>query len=213
LLTGERGHYEIAAGRDPAPYLRALENFAEGVGLIPEQIWDAPDMPSRHLRFGASTDSAVPLLWAHSEYVKLYRSAQDRRVCDLIDPAYKRYVDGRGERREIEIWKFNRQVRSVSAGSLLRIQADLPFLVHWTNDEWRHPIDTRSHATGIGVEYADIPVAEQPTAPIRFTFLWVEENRWEGKDFAVEVHAAKPEARPRESSRQTVSAQKHIARV
>jgi glucoamylase len=40
LLTGERGHYEIAAGRDPGPYLRALENFAQGVGLIPEQIWD-----------------------------------------------------------------------------------------------------------------------------------------------------------------------------
>lgn len=41
LLTGERGHYELAAGRDPAPYLRAMERFAAG-GLLPEQIWDAP---------------------------------------------------------------------------------------------------------------------------------------------------------------------------
>src|SRR5437764_3723788 len=39
LLTGERGHYEIAAGHDPGPYLRALEKFSQGVGLIPEQIW------------------------------------------------------------------------------------------------------------------------------------------------------------------------------
>jgi glucoamylase len=46
LLTGERGHYEIAAGRDPGPYLRALEN-AQGIGLIPEQIWDSPDIPAR----------------------------------------------------------------------------------------------------------------------------------------------------------------------
>src|SRR5438105_3024294 len=38
LLTGERGHYELAAGRDPEPYLRALENFSGGIGLIPEQI-------------------------------------------------------------------------------------------------------------------------------------------------------------------------------
>src|SRR5207253_8812022 len=30
LLTGERGHYEIAAGRDAGPYLRALEPFAQG---------------------------------------------------------------------------------------------------------------------------------------------------------------------------------------
>jgi glucoamylase len=66
LLTAERGHYEIAAGHDPEPYLRALENFAEGMGLIPEQIWDAPDMPSRILRFGGPTGAAQPLLWAHS---------------------------------------------------------------------------------------------------------------------------------------------------
>ena len=36
LLTGERGHYEIAAGRDAGPYLRALENFSQAIGLIPE---------------------------------------------------------------------------------------------------------------------------------------------------------------------------------
>jgi len=28
LLTGERGHYELAAGRAPAPYLQAMEGFA-----------------------------------------------------------------------------------------------------------------------------------------------------------------------------------------
>src|SRR5260370_4017229 len=66
LLTGERGHYEIAAGRDPAPYLRALENFAQGVGLIPEQIWDAPDMPPRYLRFGVPPNPPVPLSFPHS---------------------------------------------------------------------------------------------------------------------------------------------------
>jgi len=189
LLTGERGHYELAAGRDPEPYLRAMENFAEGIGLIPEQIWDAPDMPSRHLRFGGPTDSAVPLLWAHSEYVKLRRSAQDCKVFDLIDPAYDRYVIGKGDRKPIEVWKFNRQVRSVPAGSLLRIQANLHFLLHWTNDEWQHPIDTRSNATGIGIEFADIQVPYDQRQPIRFTFLWLEDNRWEGKDYIVQVQA------------------------
>jgi glucoamylase len=48
LLTGERGHYGIAAGRDSGPYLRALENFSQGIGLIPEQIWDGPDLAARH---------------------------------------------------------------------------------------------------------------------------------------------------------------------
>jgi GH15 family glucan-1,4-alpha-glucosidase len=73
LLTGERGHYEIAAGRDPSPYLHALEDFSQGIGLMPEQIWDGPDLPP-YLRLGRSTDAPMPLLWAHSEYVKLHRS-------------------------------------------------------------------------------------------------------------------------------------------
>jgi glucoamylase len=51
LLTGERGHYEIAAGRDATPFLQALENFSQGIGLMPEQIWDGPDLPP-YLRLG-----------------------------------------------------------------------------------------------------------------------------------------------------------------
>ena len=29
LLTGERGHYELAAGRDPLPYLRAMQRWRD----------------------------------------------------------------------------------------------------------------------------------------------------------------------------------------
>jgi glucoamylase len=195
LLTGERGHYEIAAGEDPKFYLQALENFSEGVGLIPEQVWDAPDLPSRHLRFGGATDAAVPLLWAHSEYVKLHRSAIDGKVFELIEPVHDRYVRGKGERRQIEVWKFNRQVRTVPAGTLLRIQASSPFLLHWTRNGWQHSMDTKSQSTALGVEFVDIRLPQQPTAPIRFTFLWLDENRWENKDYVVEVQVSKPEAK------------------
>jgi glucoamylase len=83
-------HYEIAAGRDVGPSLRALQNFSQGIGLIPEQIWDGPDLAARHLRFGGATNAAVPLLWAYSEYVNLHRSAADGRVFDLVQPAYER---------------------------------------------------------------------------------------------------------------------------
>lgn len=186
LLTGERGHYEVAAGHDPEPYLRALENFAEGMGLIPEQIWDAPDVPARFLRFGGSTGAAQPLLWAHSEYVKLHRSIADGKVFDLIDPVYDRYVGGNGTRKPIEVWKFNHQAQTVPAGTLLRIQANSSFLLHWTTNEWAHATDLRSETTGVGIDYVDVPL---PTNQIilKFTFFWFEENRWEGKDYAVEV--------------------------
>jgi len=187
LLTGERGHYEIAAGRDPLPHLRALESFSQGIGLIPEQIWDGPELRSQYLRFGGTTDAAMPLLWAHSEYVKLHRSAADRKVFDLVEPAYERYVTGTGKRKMIEVWKLNHQVQTVWAGALLRIQADSPFLLHWTSDDWQHSVDTRSQGSGIGIEFLDIPVFKLQKGSIRFTLLWLEENRWEGKDYTVNV--------------------------
>ena len=116
---------------------------------------------------------------------------------DLIEPAYDRYVRGKGQRKAIEVWKVNRQVRTVTAGALLRIQADSPFLLHWTNDEWQHPIDTRSKATGIGIDFVDIPLPHENAEPIRFTFLWLEENRWEGEDYTIEVQASKAELKAR----------------
>jgi len=187
LLTGERGHYEIAAGRDATPFLQALENFSQGIGLMPEQIWDGPDLPNHYLRFGGTTDAAMPLLWAHSEYVKLHRSAADGRVFDLVEAAYERYVQGSGERKSMEVWKSNRQVQTVTAGTLLRIQANSPFLLYWTSDDWQCSTDMRSQGTAIGIEFVDIPLPKKQKNPIRFTFLWLDEDRWEGKDYKVNV--------------------------
>ncbi len=52
LLTGERAHYELAAGGDLKPLLRSLERFASFGGMLPEQIWDHADMPSEGLYLG-----------------------------------------------------------------------------------------------------------------------------------------------------------------
>jgi glucoamylase len=84
LLTGERGHYELAAGRDVRPFLRAMENFATPTRLLPEQIWDRPDVPSELMFYGKPTGAAMPLMWAHAEYLKLLRSTADGVVFDLI---------------------------------------------------------------------------------------------------------------------------------
>jgi len=191
LLTAERGHYELAAGRDAEPYLRALEKFSGGIGLIPEQIWDAPDLPSRHFFLGRKTGAAMPLLWAHAEYVKLRHSVVDGKSCDVIEPAYDRYVRGHREHRPIEVWKFNRQVPMIAVGTRLRIQATSPFLLHWTSDEWLHSTDTRSTTTSVDIDFVDLPLPQQNTT-IRFTFLWVDENRWEGKDYTVEFAGSSP---------------------
>lgn len=186
LLTGERGHYELAAGRSGVPFLRALEWFAHGVGLLPEQVWDDADIPERHLFLGRPTGSAMPLMWAHAEYIKLVRSTVDGLPFDTIPECVVRYQYHQN-RRPLEIWKPNRQVRSILAGTLLRIQAPRPFLLRWTRDDWLTMCDTRSTATALTIAYADIPIATDQRAPIRFTFYWLSDDRWEGQDFLVDV--------------------------
>jgi glucoamylase len=76
LLTGERAHYELAAGRitEAKRLLTTLESFANDSGLISEQVWDSPDIPERELHFGRPSGSAMPLVWAHAEHLKLQRS-------------------------------------------------------------------------------------------------------------------------------------------
>jgi glucoamylase len=189
LLTGERATYELAAGRNVDLYLRAIENFTTGIGLIPEQIWDGPDMPDKFLSRGGATGSAIPLMWAHSEYVKLLRSVVDRRIFDLIDPVAERYRNDT-PRRVIEVWKMNRQVRAVPAGGLLRVQSSSPFMLHWSNDEWKTVQETASTPTAVGVEYADIEVAPSQTAPLQFTFLWRQPAEWQGTNYQVNVQPA-----------------------
>lgn len=190
LLTGERGHYELAAGRPAEPFIRAMEGFAHGVGLLPEQIWDEADRPGLHLYLGRPTGSAMPLMWAHAEYLTLLRSTLDGRPFDLVPEVAARYATpahGLEERGSLEVWKFNRQVRSVAAGTTLRIIAAAPFMIHWTLDEWRKAEDTQARSTPLGLSYADVPIALRQTAPLRFTFYWPEAGRWEGRDYTVSI--------------------------
>ena len=187
LLTGERGHYELAAGRDPGPYLRAMERFASPTGLLPEQVWDEPDRPDLHMYLGRPTGSARPLMWAHAEYVKLLRSVADGTVFDLVPEVAARYLSRNRECKPLEIWKHNRQVRAVKAGDILRIQAGAPFLLHWTLDDWGATEDSHSTPTALGIEYLDINILPRQGGRIRFTFFWTDAGRWEGRDFEVAV--------------------------
>ena len=80
LLTGERAPLRTGGGPpgrgDSAPARHGIA-FAGDGGMIPEQVWDADDIPERGLFKGRPSGSAMPLAWAHAEYLKLRRSIQD----------------------------------------------------------------------------------------------------------------------------------------
>jgi glucoamylase len=187
LLTGERAHYELAARRDPGRLLRAIENFASQTRLLPEQVWDEDDIPTQLLWRGKQTGSATPLMWAHAEYIKLLRSIADGQVFDLIPEVAERYLEPR-KRGAIEVWKYlRRRVRKVKPPVRLRVQTGRPFMLHWTKDEWKTAHDTRTTDTAFGIHFVDIDLTAADRAPVRFTFLWLDTNQWEGRDYAVEM--------------------------
>ncbi len=186
LLAGERGHYELAAGRDALPYLRAMEKFASRGGMLPEQVWDEPERPGIHLSPGQPAGSAMPLMWAHAEYIKLLRSATDGEIFDRVPIVADRYLTG-GGRKDLEIWMPSRHVAAVAPGCVLRIQANAPFRLRWTATEWQEYEDIPSQSPGLGAHFVDRPVAGDQQAPLRFTFFWTGTENWEGRDYAVSV--------------------------
>lgn len=171
LLTGERGHYELAAGRDARPYSRAMERFAVGIGLIPEQIWERDALPGKLLWPGCPTGAAIPLVWAHAEYIKLTRSIADGRVFDAIGPVRARYGAAarvrNGDHRPIEYWSQNRRVRRIPHGARLRIIAPASFDLEWTSTSWQERRRLSAAGTRLGVWYVDL---DPPTDATRLDF-------------------------------------------
>jgi glucoamylase len=189
LLAGERGHYELAAGRpkEAERMLRLMEDAATETGLIPEQVWDADDIPEKGLFRGRPTTSACPLVWAHAEYVKLLRSLRDGAVFDLPRQTVRRY--GKGHHRpRLRAWRFNSKIRDLPAGYCLRVEALAPAVVRWSADGWKNTRETVAADTGLGLYAADLPTEKmRPGGEIVFTFHWTEPDRWEGHDFRVRV--------------------------
>jgi glucoamylase len=189
LLTGERGHYELAAGRSVECYLRAMEQLASPTGLLPEQVWDEADKPKAFLSLGKPTGSAMPLMWAHAEYVKLLRSVSDGKVYDAIPEVQQRYLGDRKNRKLVEVWKPDRHVRFMRKGSILRIHGAEPFRLRWSGDGWKSQNDIESSANALEIDFVDLPVTVSSSKDvcIRFTLFWRNSNRWEGQDYEVTV--------------------------
>ncbi len=190
LLGGERGHYEVAAGRDPKPFIEAMEQFASMGGMLPEQIWDYEDYPQEDMYFGKSAGSAQPLVWAHSEYLKLLKSAVDGKVFDCISVVRDRYGVEAGKRTfqsKVEIFQTSRPVTTLAAGMTLRVVDTVHFSVLYSCDNWATKTMKESWPLGYVGNFVDIPTKPGQTGKIVFTFHWPSQDKWLGRNIEVEI--------------------------
>jgi len=192
ILTGERAHYELAAGRNCGAHIGAIERFSSVGGMLPEQVWDWEDLPSKGMYLGRSAGSAQPLVWAHAEYLKLLRSAADGRVFDRIDVVAERYgvtPEKRTFTNHTEIFNLSRQVAAVPAGYRLRIVDPAWFRVVYSFDEWRTTATKDALSVGNAGAYVDIPTVKDQRGTIVFTLVWPGEqgDRWLGRNIDVAI--------------------------
>jgi glucoamylase len=190
LLGGERGHYELAAGRDPKPYITAMEQFSSTGGMLPEQIWDREDYPQEEMFFGESAGSAQPLVWAHSEYIKLLKSTVDGQVFDCLSCVKERYGVESGKRtfeNNIEIFQTSRPIELLTAGMTLRVVDTARFEMIYTTDNWATNMRLESRSVGYAGFFADIATVAGQSGTILFTFYWPGQDKWLGRNFEVTV--------------------------
>ncbi len=187
LLTGERAHYELTAGRkeEAQRLLKAMEAFSSEGGMIPEQVWDTHDIPERGLYCGRPSGSGMPLAWAHAEYIKLLRSLRDGRVFDTPPATQERYIE-RKVRASFVSWRFCDRIKSIPLDKDLRIEVLAPAIVRWSIDGWESSRDDEATDTHLGVYFVDMSRAKLPASgSLVFTFFWLGAQRWEGHNFEV----------------------------
>ena len=104
-LSAERGEQSLAAGdaAGAASLLDGMSSFASGVGLIPEQDWELPDLAaspfgtdptlaSIGFANGGAAGSASPLTWSAASFVRLAADLAAGRNVALPAVTRSRYV-------------------------------------------------------------------------------------------------------------------------
>jgi glucoamylase len=149
LLSGERGQYELARGydylNDPLAdgdipdfgkyllkkaenRLETMQKFANDGLMIPEQIWDSPNVPKNfdkqfvpELKFGEGTGSATPLAWSMAQFIRLAVNLKEGRNLDTPKVVYERYVLGKkSEGSSVSDQNFSVQLDSSEENTPIR---------------------------------------------------------------------------------------------
>ncbi|GAB2571654.1 glucan 1,4-alpha-glucosidase [Dyella jejuensis] len=184
LLSGERGHYAVLAGEDPQPYLDAMLASASQGGMIPEQVWDSEPIEARHLFPGRPTGSAMPLVWAHAELIKLVATITSGEPVERLPAVAARYRTSSTPAQAH--WREQAPCEVVDRGMPLLIEGERPFQLRVGIDGWQKPVDLDSEPLGFGLHGVRIDAKQLGALhALDFTRHFADGRGWEGHDWRI----------------------------
>ncbi|MEJ2614081.1 MAG: hypothetical protein P8Z35_03915, partial [Ignavibacteriaceae bacterium] len=78
--------------------------------------------------------------------------------------------------------------RTMPKGKILRIEVADPCEVNWSFDNWKTKRKNSVSYSGLGMYFLDLNTKNLNSGDkITFTFYWTEGNKWENKDYSVEI--------------------------
>ncbi|OLV16201.1 glycoside hydrolase family 15 protein [Deinococcus marmoris] len=186
LLAGERAHLALLAGESPDPYIGAMLHSSGPGGLFPEQVWDAP--PIRAFQPGKPAGSAMPLVWAHAEYLKLLWAREHGQAYEALAAVKERYLEG-GPPPKIRFWRTDSLSFELPAGLSLWIEDTRPFTLSFgfgAAAVWEGVQEREAQAGVFGLWRVEFPAQELSRhSALNFTRRYGD--GWEGKDHRVKL--------------------------
>jgi len=186
LLSGERGHYAIDAGEDPLPYLESMLGAASSGGMIPEQVWDRAPVPERLLSPGRPSGSAMPLVWAHAEFLKLALAVQRGRPIERLSLVAQHFRSA--PRSELVHWRDDAPCLRIPADTRISIEAGEAFELHYGRDAWQDVRDAQSVPLAFGLHGVRLdPRRLAARRSLEFTRRFLGPRGWEQRDWQVHI--------------------------
>jgi glucoamylase len=186
LLVGERGHLAMQSGADSIEYLQTIWNCASKGGLLPEQVWDTTAIEALGLLPGRPSGSAMPLLWAHAEFLKLVIAQESRRPVEMLQAVENHYGPNAKHTDSVWHWRDEVPVWHLQTGKSLCMEDRRPFTLHFGFDGWQGILERAATEQPFGMW--SVPLSSEELSQYRqLDFTRRYDSGWEGINHQVSL--------------------------
>jgi glucoamylase len=189
LLTGERAHYELAAGQRHHRLIKTYERFATCGQMMPEQVWDEASTCRNQLRTrpagrlgGAAGVGSCRVPEAAALGPRRQGLRPHRPGLRALLRTGKPENAARPQAGDLQL---RRPIQTIPAGQRCAFWTRKRFEVTWTADGWQTKHTTAAAAWAARVSARTLSPA--PGGKLQWTLHWTEQDSWLGYNVDVKV--------------------------